>query len=56
LATKILEGVEVQKLSDQWLSDKGKYIPNPASWLNQKRWLDEPVKVGKPAFDWRKHV
>ena len=24
-----------------WMKDKGKYIPNPATWLNQKRWRDE---------------
>jgi hypothetical protein len=56
LATKILEGVKVQKLSDQWKSEGGKYIPNPATWLNQKRWTDEPLEVGKAAFDWRKNV
>jgi hypothetical protein len=26
-----------------WLTrENGKYIPNPATWLNQKRWEDEP--------------
>jgi hypothetical protein len=25
----------------QWQKDNGQYIPNPATWLNQKRWEDE---------------
>jgi hypothetical protein len=39
--TEILAAVEVQKTTEQWLKDKGKYIPNPATWLNQRRWEDE---------------
>jgi hypothetical protein len=29
------------KKSDQWNKDKGQYIPNPATFLNQGRWDDE---------------
>jgi hypothetical protein len=29
--------------SDQWQKDHGQFIPNPATWLNQGRWDDEPV-------------
>lgn len=28
-----------------WVKEGGKYIPHPATWLNQHRWLDE-VKGG----------
>jgi hypothetical protein len=28
--------------SDQWTKDGGQFIPNPATYLNQARWLDEP--------------
>ena len=28
--------------SDQWQRDGGQFIPHPATWLNQKRWDDEP--------------
>lgn len=31
----------------------GKYIPNPATWLNQGRWQDEPPAVeGEKSYDW----
>ena len=36
---------EVQ--SEQWRRENGQYIPNPATWLNQERWNDEPEQ--KPA-------
>jgi len=41
LLEKILVAVEQQKKSRQWKKDKGQYIPNPATWLNQKRWDDK---------------
>lgn len=37
----ILTALEAQKRSDQWHRDNGRYIPNPATWLNQGRWQDE---------------
>lgn len=27
--------------NQQWRRDNGQYIPNPSTWLNQQRWLDE---------------
>jgi hypothetical protein len=33
--------IEIAKRSPQWLRDHGQYIPNPATWLNQKRWDDD---------------
>lgn len=38
----ILAGVERAKASRKWR--EGIY-PNPATWLNQDRWLDEPAEV-----------
>lgn len=29
-----------QKRSTQWTKDNGRFIPNPATWLNQGRWED----------------
>ena len=46
----VLESVNHQKKSDQWQKDGGQFIPNPATWLNQKRWLDE-VQDGRPKPD-----
>jgi hypothetical protein len=37
----ILAALERQKKSDQWVKDDGKFIPFPATWLNQRRWEDE---------------
>ena len=34
----ILAAIEKQKSSERWQNG---YIPNPATWLNQGRWLDE---------------
>ena len=39
---KCITALTWQKKSDQWTRDNGKYIPNPATWLNQNRWDDEP--------------
>lgn len=37
----MITALEKQKQSKQWLKDNGQYIPNPTTWLNQKRWEDE---------------
>jgi hypothetical protein len=46
---KILAAIEKAKNSYQWKKDKGQYIPNPATWLNQARWDDEiqPDSAGR---------
>lgn len=43
LITKILNSLEIQKQSKQWQDRQ--YIPNPSTWLNQKRWEDEVEEV-----------
>ena len=42
----MLNAISVQKGSDQWSRDNGKYIPNPSTWLNQGRWDDELAPKG----------
>lgn len=42
----MLRAIETQRQSDTW--QRG-YIPNPATWLNQRRWEDEPDGVAAPA-------
>ena len=37
----ILAAVSAHKTTDQWTKDGGKFIPHPATWLNQRRWEDE---------------
>ena len=41
---KIKSALLWQIKSEQWTRDNGQYIPNPSTYLNQKRWLDEPMK------------
>lgn len=44
----LVSAVEEQKHCEQWTRDNGQYIPNPATWLNQGRWEDEPLtKLGQ---------
>ena len=42
LFEKIISSLQTQVLSDQWLRDNGQYIPHPTTWLNGRRWEDEP--------------
>jgi hypothetical protein len=39
---KIKMALEWQKKSEQWNKDSGQFIPLPATYLNQRRWEDEP--------------
>lgn len=34
----IMQAVDTQKHSEQWRRDNGRYIPNPATWLNGGYW------------------
>lgn len=45
LVSTILDAVENQKRSNDWIKDAGKYIPYPATWLNAGAWEDE-MEVG----------
>lgn len=42
LTLKILSALEEAKASPQWRRDNGQFIPHPSTWLNQRRWEDEP--------------
>lgn len=42
LAERILAAVERDKGTGQWTRDRGQFIPYPATWLNQRRWEDDP--------------
>ena len=42
LTEVIISAVNRQKTWNSWTKDEGQYIPNPATWLNQGRWEDEP--------------
>jgi hypothetical protein len=44
----MLFAIEQQRHSRQWQEDNGRFIPNPATWLNQRRWEDEPEARSLP--------
>ena len=39
----VIKAIQWQEVSSQW---KKGYIPNPSTYINQHRWLDEPEEVG----------
>jgi hypothetical protein len=41
LLNEMLQKLEIQKNSSQWLKDGGEFIPHPSTWLNNRRWEDE---------------
>lgn len=45
LFEKIMTALRAQKQTQQWTKENGAYIPNPLTWLNQRRWEDEPVEI-----------
>ena len=45
LLQTMLEAIERFKGSAQWREENGRFIPHPATWINQRRWEDE-VKGG----------
>lgn len=45
LTDTMVDSVRHQCRDPDWLKDGGKFIPHPATWLNQARWEDEPVDI-----------
>ena len=41
LFSQIMEALQKAVRCERWIRENGRYIPNPATWLNQKRWEDE---------------
>lgn len=48
LFEKMLKALAEQKQSEQWRRDNGKYIPNPATWLNGGYWDNELEQPARP--------
>lgn len=49
LLERMLSALAAASASYQWQRDKGRFIPNPSTWLNQQRWEDEVrPDMGKP--------
>lgn len=45
LLETMLQSIEKWKGSAQWQDPQ--YIPHPSTWLNQRRWEDEPAAAGR---------
>ena len=41
LVAVMIKKIEEYKLTDQWRTEKGRYIPNPLTWLNRGSWEDD---------------
>lgn len=44
---KVMVALEAAKGSEQWVKDKGRFIPHPATWLRQRRFEDEQPAAQK---------
>jgi len=45
LYDRIMTAIGRARVTEQWQREGGRYIPNPATWLNQGRWEDEYGEV-----------
>ena len=48
--TDIMNALNWQKKSDRWRNDYGRFIPNPSTYISQRRWEDEPCDNLKPDY------
>lgn len=49
LLALIIAAVEHQKNSPGWKKSGGQFVPNPATWLNGRRWEDETTALAAAA-------
>ena len=40
----VLKTLDWQKQSKEWFKENGAFIPHPTTYINGKRWLDEPTE------------
>lgn len=56
----IMASVERLKRTKQWSKDDGKFIPHASTFLNQRRWEDDPApapgKGGKDFSSWERRA
>lgn len=49
----MLSAIERWKGSSQWKEAGGQFIPHPSTWINQKRWEDEPPVANNGGYSQR---
>lgn len=42
---RMAAALESQKKSHDWVKESGRFVPYPATWLNGRRWEDEPDEL-----------
>ena len=47
--SRAMAALEEDKASQKWQKNGGQFIPKPVTWLNTKRWLDDPAPTPVPA-------
>ena len=47
----VLASLDWQRAGDQWVKDGGQFIPHPSTYLNNRRWEDEPPTASDPLGD-----
>lgn len=47
---QIKNALKWQKQSEQWQKNGGQFIPNPSTYLSQRRWEDEPFEASTPDY------
>lgn len=45
MAARIIAAIIQQRGQERWQEEGGRFIPNPATWLNHGRWDDEVAEV-----------
>ena len=45
LLARMLDSIAKWARSEQWTKDGDRFVPHPATWLNGRRWEDEPPKA-----------
>lgn len=50
LLNEILKAISDARCNENWISENGRYIPYPATWLNARRWEDENLVVARDLF------
>jgi hypothetical protein len=51
LVRTILSALEWQAGSAEWKREAGRFVPHPATWLNDRRWEDQPPEPAGSSFD-----
>lgn len=45
LQTTVVDGLKKWKECGEWKREGGRFIPHPTTFLNQRRWEDEPLQI-----------